>query len=133
MHPSGLSCARAASGNGAMLRPTAWGRALSELKAARHRHAGPTRRGRTGQGWGTPRQAGCRGRAIAATRWGRGTRRAASVSAPGMGQGRAPGGGGACRAAAAAGRGWGVAPRKEKGGSGEEEGGGELTARGARA
>jgi hypothetical protein len=59
---------RAAGDNGAMPRPTARGRALAELKAARHRHAGPTCRGRAGQGRRTPRRVGCWGHAMAAPR-----------------------------------------------------------------
>jgi hypothetical protein len=56
-HMSGPSCARvalcAASGNGATPGSNERGRALAELKAARHRHTGPCsrpRRGRHGAG-----------------------------------------------------------------------------------
>jgi hypothetical protein len=58
-HTSGPSCARVAlravSDNGATPRPNERGRALAELKAARHRHAGPSSRPRRGQ-HGTSRE-----------------------------------------------------------------------------
>jgi hypothetical protein len=93
-HMSGPSCARAAlraaGDNEAMPRPTARGRALVELKASCHRHAGPSSRPRRA---GTPRPRRARaGHAKAGglpgPHHGRGKARRRGEAAPG-GRGRA--------------------------------------------
>jgi hypothetical protein len=144
-HTPGPSRARAAlhvaSGNGAMPRLTVRGRTLAELKAARHRHAGPSSRprragaGHAGAG-GLPWPRAMAGEAgppwpgrggVPGTSRGKGAHQATSASAPGAGQGNALGGGRACRAAPGTprprrrgGGGWGVARAGDDGRAGRD-------------
>jgi hypothetical protein len=93
-HTPGPSCARAAlraaSDNEAMPRPTARGRVLAELKAACHRHVGPSSRSRRA-GMSRSRRAGAghaKAGRLLGPRHGRGKAGRRGKAAPG-GRGRA--------------------------------------------